>query len=547
MSRALLSFIGGMGSGYLSQTDKNKDRARQEKLDAQNQQLFDAKIDDINRAKTDRQALADAGKPATVEEGAGGMLKPETMDNRDVGLAENAALPNQGLSDKAYRVAGASYATPAEAATAKTAYEAPDAVAARTAQALRSTGRATEAMQMEAAVKSGKMSDIQLSAAKVQEARDAYNTTAMDAFRAHGVFQGAAKMMTDTGMGNLAGTKFDAVASADGKTMEFYRTGADGQRTLAHQVPNTREGELSLITASLKLSPDKMVDWYQDSVKRASETERWDKSFNRQGDQFSQTHAIAKQSAERQDSLASLQIKAGTLAYDKAVEEHKVPAAVKQQVEILRDELKTIATATAKAQAEGMWQPDNPGAKAQGERQMVVNEQLRTLLTPYMPKKDAAATQPFGTPNGDAPAGNIPKMAPISYTDKVWGEAEPAASKATGVPLRVLQSIRLRGERSNGDQISPKGARGVYQFTPTSREAFLKKYGVDAYSADPTEQALAAAWHLKESFDRTGDWNQAMAGFNGGISGERGTNPTAENKSYAERTRIAGMPTSTPK
>lgn len=544
MSRALLSFLGGMGTGYLGQTEKNKDRARQERLDAQNQQLFGAKMDDINRANADRQALADAGKPVSIEEGAGGMLKSDTMDNRDVGLPENAQLPNQGLSDKAYRVAGTGYATPTEAATAKTAYEAPDAVAARTVQALRSTGRAADAMQMEASVKSGKMSDIQLNAAKVQEARDAYNNTVMDAFRTHGVFQGAAKMWTDTGAMGQAGATVEAVPSADGQTMQFYRTGADGQRTLAHQVPNTRDGEMSLITSALKLSPDKMVDWYQDSVRRATDNERWDKTYTRQGDQFTQTHAIAKRSADRQDGLADLQIKAGTLAYEKALEEYKVPTAVKLQVDALREELKQVGEQKYKAEAQGALSPE--GEQKLMETQAALYRQLRSSLAPYVPKSGTPVARSAGELTENSTAQPPPKMDPIPYTSKVWDGAETAASKTTSVPLMVLRSIRLRGERSNGDQISPKGGRGVYQFTPATRDAFLKKYGVDAYSKDPDEQALAAAYHLKESFGRTGNWNQAMAGFNGGISGENGANKTVENKSYAERTRIGGIPATVP-
>ena len=130
-------------------------------------------------------------------------------------------------------------------------------------------------------------------------------------------------------------------------------------------------------------------------------------------------------------------------------------------------------------------------------------------------------------------------MAAISYKDPAWVASEAAASKKTGVPAEVLSAIRLHGERSNGNQVSPKGARGVYQFIESSRNAFLKKYGVDAYSSNPDEQALAAAHHLNEGFKRTGDWGKAMAGFNGGISGERGTNRTQENADYVRRTTDA--------
>ena len=132
-----------------------------------------------------------------------------------------------------------------------------------------------------------------------------------------------------------------------------------------------------------------------------------------------------------------------------------------------------------------------------------------------------------------------PGMAPLSYKAATWDASEATASQKTGVPVDVLRAIRLHGERSNGNQVSPKGARGVYQFIPSTRDAFVKKYGVDAYSSDPDEQALATALHLKESHKRTGDWVKAMAGFNGGISGERGTNRTQENRDYVDRTSRA--------
>lgn len=125
--------------------------------------------------------------------------------------------------------------------------------------------------------------------------------------------------------------------------------------------------------------------------------------------------------------------------------------------------------------------------------------------------------------------------APNSYMDPAWDDAEAEAEQVTGVPAGVLRAIRVAGERSNGDQVSPVGARGVYQFMPATRDAFAKKYGVDAYSPDPTEQSTAAALHLKESYARTGDWTRAMAGYNGGISAERGTNTTKENRDYTSR------------
>ena len=154
---------------------------------------------------------------------------------------------------------------------------------------------------------------------------------------------------------------------------------------------------------------------------------------------------------------------------------------------------------------------------------------------------ESLITPPPATPaiTGGATTSDRAGMAPVSYKDPSWDLAEQEAASKTGVPSDVMRVIRTVGERSNGNQVSPKNAQGVYQFIPSTRDLFLKKYGVDAYSNDPKEQALAAAYHLKESYDRTGSWDKAMAGYNGGMTAERGTNATKENRDYAARTSAA--------
>lgn len=124
---------------------------------------------------------------------------------------------------------------------------------------------------------------------------------------------------------------------------------------------------------------------------------------------------------------------------------------------------------------------------------------------------------------------------PISYKDPAWDTAEAEASKRTGVPQEVLAAIRLHGEKSNADQVSPAGARGVYQFMPKTERLFANKYGVSAYSEDPAEQATAAAYHLKESYARTQDWGLAAAGYNGGMKGEQNPRFTKETSDYYDR------------
>lgn len=139
-----------------------------------------------------------------------------------------------------------------------------------------------------------------------------------------------------------------------------------------------------------------------------------------------------------------------------------------------------------------------------------------------------------------APRGGTGPGSKVTWKDPLWDDAEVQASRRTGVPVPVIRAIRMHGERSNANQVSPVGAKGVFQFMPKTRDLFLKKYGVDAFSQDPVEQATAAAYHLLESYKRTGNWLRAAAGYNGGISAERGRNKTAENRNYVSR--IAAAP-----
>lgn len=153
-------------------------------------------------------------------------------------------------------------------------------------------------------------------------------------------------------------------------------------------------------------------------------------------------------------------------------------------------------------------------------------DSVASILDAFSFGRGKPSAQPVSGPAGSSPN---------SYKDPAWDKAELAAAQTTGVPAEVIRSIRVNGEQSNGDQVSGKGARGVYQFIESSRNAFKKKYGVDAYSDDPNEQALAAAYHLKEGYGRTKDWARTVAGYNGGISGEKGTNTTDENLNYVKR------------
>lgn len=100
-----------------------------------------------------------------------------------------------------------------------------------------------------------------------------------------------------------------------------------------------------------------------------------------------------------------------------------------------------------------------------------------------------------------------------------------------GLPSGLLSRIRTRGERSNADQVSPVGARTVYQFTPATRQLFMQRYGLDPW-ASPGNAAQAAAIHLRESYQRTGSWDRAVTEYIGGPNPSRWGRQT---RAYVQR------------
>lgn len=88
--------------------------------------------------------------------------------------------------------------------------------------------------------------------------------------------------------------------------------------------------------------------------------------------------------------------------------------------------------------------------------------------------------------------------APTSYKDPIYKDLISQAEQQAGIPQGLLASVVYAGERSNNDQVSPVGAKTMFQFMPKTREYIKNKYGFDAY-ASPYEGAMAAASLLKDN------------------------------------------------
>jgi hypothetical protein len=107
---AAIAFLAGLGQGYLG-AKANGERQRKDDEDrALRNETTRLQLEQLKQQQSDQRTLREAGKPMTMAEGAGGMLKPDTMDNRDVGQPENADLPDQGLQQGAFNVGGKPFA-----------------------------------------------------------------------------------------------------------------------------------------------------------------------------------------------------------------------------------------------------------------------------------------------------------------------------------------------------------------------------------------------------------------------------------------------------
>ncbi|MCR4464828.1 lytic transglycosylase domain-containing protein [Burkholderia sp. SCN-KJ] len=102
------------------------------------------------------------------------------------------------------------------------------------------------------------------------------------------------------------------------------------------------------------------------------------------------------------------------------------------------------------------------------------------------------------------------------------------AAQREGVPHALLDFIKNHGERSNSDQVSSAGAKGVMQFTKDTWAAYGK-----GDPQDPVNSIDAAARYAKDLLQRyDGDMRAAVTEYNGGVEQARavqaGGSPTAK-------------------
>lgn len=106
--------------------------------------------------------------------------------------------------------------------------------------------------------------------------------------------------------------------------------------------------------------------------------------------------------------------------------------------------------------------------------------------------------------------------APNSYKDPYWADLAGRVEAKLDLPAGLLQRIVTHGERSNSDQVSKAGARTPFQIIPETRNAAIKKWGIDPYLS-PENASEVAGLLLKDSLQRNGGKiSEAVGEYHGG-------------------------------
>lgn len=275
-----MGFAAGFNSGA-SAVNAYHARQRQEKLDERDGEIHAERMAEIADAKKLKSDLSSASKPATFSENTptldtGDGARVYGMENgADVAgsdarqfqrMAPASAPPTQG---QAFAVNGTAVADKPAMQAAVKSYD--DGANDRIAQAYRANGKPLDALNMSNAVMENKAKSMGLESAQLKFANEKFNTGVLEEIDSDPAdwTKGAAKLLTKTQVGSLAGVTVNPMVSADGKTVNFVGTDADGTSKPIATLPNTPQGRLQFTQQLMKATPEQKISWLAENGKAA--------------------------------------------------------------------------------------------------------------------------------------------------------------------------------------------------------------------------------------------------------------------------------------
>lgn len=495
MSRGMVSFLAGMGTGYIKARDKAYEQERQAKQDAWMEEQRNRQRQDWQEADKLKADLKDAA--ATRDTVAG--TETKAGDTRVFSQsAENAAAMQKLLDNEAELTGAAPVQQASTAVTGKMArghqigataegMNTPDARNQRVVDALMNNGQIERAGTMETNLLDQKAKRLGLQAAELKFADEQFNRALGEKFaNSPDWTTAAAQVLTETQQGGLAGVNVTAVPGKDGKTVDFVGQGADGQTRVLATFENSDAGKAQFMQRVMRAPVETKIGWIVEDAQRRQTQANADRDFDlRKRESESQM-----QYRDRMLAIQQAQESRARATHAATMEDNKIPPAVKLNAQALADQIKSVDNALNKAMAEGMFDPNNPGAQKLIEQRAALSIQYRNLLNPYIPGGKGQADDPLGLSGGGAPAAGAGKQAAGGST----AEAPTAAPAQKSTP--------------KAPAYQPPTMQQIQEQTRKNREALAN------FQKDPDVQRLR---HAHAAALRSGDAvraNEIQAGIN---------------------------------
>lgn len=443
MSKGILSFLAGAASGYMKGTMMDRDMKQEDEDRAARKEDREYVRKTRAREDSDRATLAAAGAEPDV--GAGGMTKPVTADNRDVGQPGEPGAADGGLTP-GVTAGGKQYAT-------RDAAMAPEAITERTAAAYRQIGKPAEAIQLENSAVAGKAAKFALDKAQKQfldEQFDKKLTTITTPKDLENVLSGTEFVQ---------GRKVASVLSPDGKTVQLVTVGDDGsQQTLGKPFANDDAGVQKALTAwSQTMTPGQKITAMQHFQTFEEGRRQFDENKRIQQEQFAET----KRLQERQIGIseANLGVAQGGLKLNQDKFEadlkndpmRNLPPVVRMSVQGLDKTLGTIETTITKAMADGNWDPKGAGAQELLTRQAALTRQKNALLKPYLdaaPGAGSAQANPYKPGGAAKPSVQLAPIVPASQAPEAPADGGMASRMGLGKGAKPEPYVEKPGDNT---------------------------------------------------------------------------------------------------
>lgn len=462
MSKNAIAFLAGLGTGYVNQSEKNKDRERQDKKDTQDTEIFNAKMSEFRDGQKLKQGFADNAATRTaiegtaVDTGNGKNLYTDpaqaaaAVDDARIEAEMRGQDPAKVTSMAAHGITG-KMATGNQITTGPVdlaQLNSPAAIQQRNVATLYGAGKPMEAMQLEASAMAAKNNVMTQAKLQREETREIANNLVMQGFQKNGgdAFKLAATMGTQAG-GPLEGTTVEDRISADGKTRSIVGI-KEGVEKVFMTASNDEAGNQQVLQRLQQVDAKTIIDWgFKNreeirTVKKDEQTQsnfertegRADKALNLTASHQKVMEGLGKGNLSVSQMNATLAQARNTREQAAFDSESKIPQAEKTQLASLTKHMDIMEKAMSDAKAKGEWQPENAGAKELMRDYKAASDKYTKIITPFMGASKKAAgpgADPLGLNVPAAVAGTPPP--PVARPVIPAPAAAPVAA-AAGMP-----------------------------------------------------------------------------------------------------------------